>query len=30
MAYTGRVLESSKVVAENKLPLKGMMPSIEA
>jgi len=30
MAYTGRVLESSMVVAEQGLELTGMMPSIEA
>jgi citronellol/citronellal dehydrogenase len=29
MAYTGRVLESSKVVAEHKLALSGMMPQFE-
>ena len=30
MTYTGRVLISSEVVAENKLPMSGMMPKIEA
>jgi 3-oxoacyl-[acyl-carrier protein] reductase len=30
MAYTGRVFESSKVVAEYSLPMSGMMPRIEA
>jgi NAD(P)-dependent dehydrogenase (short-subunit alcohol dehydrogenase family) len=29
MAYTGRVLESSKVVAEHKLPMAGMRPTLE-
>jgi NAD(P)-dependent dehydrogenase (short-subunit alcohol dehydrogenase family) len=30
ISYTGRVFESSKVVAENDLPMSGMMPRIEA
>jgi 2-hydroxycyclohexanecarboxyl-CoA dehydrogenase len=29
MAYTGRVLESSKVVAENNLHMTGMRPTLE-